>query len=319
MYIMKLTPVVKDYIWGGTRLREQFGIDFPCERTAEAWMLSCHPDGRTRVANGEHSGMTLPKVLTKHPEYMGTHAKNFNMFPLMIKLIDARESLSLQVHPDDEYAMLNDDDQGKDELWYVIDCDEDSEIICGFAEEMNQEEFKLAVESGAILDSVVHYNPKPGDVFYIEAGTVHAIGAGVLIAEIQQNSNATYRIYDYDRADEEGNKRPLHLNKAIDVTITVPSPVPQGAAGEPESIDQRTETLLGKCRCFSSRLVETGRTTHMTVGRESFASVVMIDGSARFISEDDDIELKKGDSAFIPAGFGELTVTGKSKFILTQI
>ncbi len=319
MYIMKLAPVTKDYIWGGTRLRDEFGIESPYERTAEAWMLSCHPDGRTKVANGEFEGKSLPKVLTLHPEYMGTHAKNFNMFPVMIKLIDAHDNLSLQVHPDDEYALANDNEQGKQELWYVLDCDEDAEIIYGFREELNQEQFKRAIEDGTILESVEHFRPKKGDVFNIEAGTIHAIGRGILVAEVQQNSNATYRVYDYDRVDSEGNRRQLHINKAIDVTITTPPTIPPGAMSAPTDVDARTETLLGSCKYYSATLMETYMPTHFDVTEESFAHILMVEGEAKFYTDDCDIELKKGESAFIPAGAGKVTVNGQSKFILTKI
>lgn len=319
MYIMKLVPVVKDYIWGGTRLRDEYGIESPYERTAEAWMLSCHPDGRVKVGNGEHEGKSLPKVLTMHPEYMGTHARNFSMFPVMIKLIDAHDNLSLQVHPDDEYALAVDNDQGKHELWYIIDCDEDSEIIYGFREELTQEEFKRAIEDGTILDSVEHFKPKKGDVFNIEAGTIHAIGKGILLAEVQQNSNATYRVYDYDRTDAEGNRRQLHISKAIDVTITTPPTIPPGAMSPPEDVEAHTQTLLGTCEYFNTTLVETYMPTHIQVDDDSFACVLMVEGSAKFYAGDNDIELNKGECAFIPAGTGKVTVNGQSKFILTKI
>jgi len=319
MEIYKLTPATKDYIWGGNRLREDFGITSDSERIAEAWVLSCHPNGRCRISGGESDGMSLAGLLSRNPGFMGSHSKNFKQFPVMVKLIDACDDLSIQVHPDDEYAAEIEDDQGKTEMWYVVDAEEDAQLICGFADEMTQEQFRAAIMDGTILDHLEHHKVQKGDVFFIEAGTVHAIGKGLVIAEIQQNSNLTYRIYDYDRTDSEGNYRELHIDKAIDVGITVPSIRRPGPEALPVDIDGRFETLLGKCEYFTARLMEIESATHFEVDDTSFAHLLVTDGDIKIQNEDEIITLKKGDSAFIPAGFGKVTVCGRAEFIVTTI
>ena len=320
MSILKLKPVIMENIWGGTRLRDTYGLSVGSDHVGEMWMLSCHPESRSRIVGGVYNGSSLPEVLTAHPEYMGTHAKNFNRFPLLIKLIDAAEDLSVQVHPDDEYAEDTDDAQGKTELWYVIDAEPDAEIIYGFKNELTQEQFRHAIEDGSLLDEVEHFKVRAGDVFFIEAGTVHAIGKGVMLAEIQQNSTTEYRIYDYDRViDEEGNRRPLHIDRAIDVAITVPPTFPPGPLGPPVDVDSRTEMVLGECKYFRSVIMDTYMPTHFEVTDESFASVVMIEGEAKFFADDDCIQLSKGESAFISAGSGRITVSGRAIFIVTTI
>lgn len=319
MPIFKLRPVAMSDIWGGTRLCEQFGAESDSDKVGELWMLSTHPDSRSRVIGGEYDGCNIAEVLTAHPEYMGAHAKNFNRFPVLIKLIDAAEDLSIQVHPDDEYAEDTDDAQGKTELWYIIDAEPDAEIVYGFKNELTQEQFRQAIENGSIVDEVEHFKVRPGDVFFLEAGTVHAVGKGVLLAEIQQNSTTEYRVFDYGRTDENGEPRPLHIDRAIDVAITVPPTIPPGPLGPPVDVDNRTEMVLGECRYFRSTIMDTYQPTHFEVSEDSFASVVMLDGEAKFFADDDCCLLKKGDSAFISAGSGTLTVSGRAMFVVTTI
>ena len=323
MEIFKLSPSIKGQPWGGARLCRDFNV--PCpekvdpEKIGEAWMLSCHPDSRSHVEGGTFGGKTLPVVLTSHPEYMGTHSKAFKRFPLLIKLIDAQEDLSIQVHPDDEYAAETRDRQGKTELWYIIDAEPDAEIIYGFKRELTQEMLRRALYDGSIVEEVERFKVKAGDVFFLEAGTVHAIGKGVLLCEIQQNSTAEYRMYDYDRVDEEGRRRPLRIENAIDVAITVPPTVSPGAMSAPVRVDNHSEMLLGECKYFSSTVVETETMTRFFVGKESFVSIVMVSGEASFGTLDHSVALKKGESAFIPAGAGEIEVKGRAIFIMTTI
>ena len=319
MEIYKLTPATKDYIWGGSRLREDFGISADSERIAEAWVLSCHPDGRSRICGGELDGKSLAGMLSRNPEYMGTHAKNFSRFPVMVKLIDACDDLSIQVHPDDEYAAQTEEDQGKAEMWYVVDAEEGAQLIYGFAEEMTQDQFREAIRDGSVIDALDHIDVEKGDVFFIEPGTVHAIGKGIVIAEIQQNSNLTYRIYDYGRTDSEGNPRELHIEKAVDVGITVPSLRKPGPERLPVDIDGRSETLLGSCEYFTARLMETEAATHFMVDDTSFAHLLVTEGSIKIQNGDEIIGVHKGESVFIPAGFGKVTVSGQAEFIVTTI
>ncbi len=317
--LLKLKPIPRDYIWGGTRLVDEFDAASDSDRVGELWMLSCHPDARSRVEGGEYDGKSLPEVLTKHPEFMGTDAGKFGRFPLMIKLIHACDDLSVQVHPDDDYAAYTPDKQGKTELWYIIDAEPGAEIVCGLDCEMNQEQLRRAIQEGTLTDCLKRYPVKAGDVFFIEAGTIHSIGKGVLLAEIEQNSTTAYRIHDYGRMDEDGQPRPLRIDRAIDVAITVPSDCPPGPLEPPAEVKSRTETVLGDCDYFRSVLMDTYMPTEFEVDDKSFASVIMLDGKAVFMTDEDTSTASKGESLFITAGTGRVRVSGKGLFIVTTI
>jgi len=219
MYPLLLKPPVKDYLWGGSRLKTEFGFQTEKEIAAEAWVLSCHKDGSCIVSNGEFAGKTLPEVLELWGDNaLGEKATKFPYFPLLIKLIDAKQKLSIQVHPDDEYALANEGEFGKTEMWYVVDCDEGAELIYGFSENISKEEFERRIKDNTLTEVCNSVPVHKGDVFFISAGTLHAIGEGILIAEVQQNSNTTYRVSDYRLIDADGKPRPMHIEKAVDVT-----------------------------------------------------------------------------------------------------
>lgn len=315
MEILKLKPAVKDYIWGGTRLKEEFSVETELPRVAESWVLSCHPNGACVVQNGEFQGSTLHQVVHENPDFVGTHAADYKDFPILVKLIDAHDNLSIQVHPDDDYAEEVENSSGKTEMWYVVDCDEGANLICGFSEELTVEQFRQAILNGTLLDYVHRYDIKKGDVFLIEAGTLHAIGKGTVIAEIQQSSDITYRVYDYDRTDDEGNRRELHVDKAIDVAITAPPVDEPGAAGEPRKVENHTEQLLADCEYFRTRLCKNRQDSSIFVDGTSFACVLVVEGTAEF----EGVELRRGECAFIPAGFGTVNVSGAAEYLITTI
>lgn len=196
MEILKLNPVFKDYIWGGTRLRDDFGLKTDINPVAEGWMLACHKDGMNTIDGGEYDGKTLESVIKEgdKSKIAGTNSEKFPYFPVLIKLIDAKDNLSVQVHPDNEYAARVEHEFGKTEMWYVLDAAPGATLIYGFKNKIGKEEFKQAIESNTLFDVLNVVEVKKGDMFFIEAGTVHAIGKGALIAEIQQNSNSTYRV-----------------------------------------------------------------------------------------------------------------------------
>ncbi len=315
MDILKLKPAVKDYIWGGTRLKEDFSVETDLARVAESWVFSCHPNGACVVLNGEFKGSTLHQVVHENPDFLGTHAEDYKGFPILVKLIDAHDDLSVQVHPDDDYAAEVEGGTGKTELWYVVDCEEGASIICGFSEELTVEQFRQAIINGTLLDYVHRYNVKKGDTFLIEAGTLHAIGKGMVIAEIQQSSDITYRVYDYERTDDEGNRRELHVDKAIDVAITAPPVDEPGAAGKPENVDSHTEQLLADCEYFKTRLCVNKEESTLFIDGTSFACILVVEGSAEFAG----VELERGQCAFIPAGFGTVSVSGEAEYLITTI
>ena len=315
MYILKLKPVFKDYIWGGTKLRDEYGFQSDLDKLAEGWMLSCHKDGENLIENGNYKGKTLTEVVCNNPDYLGENGKKFEYFPILIKLIDAKNDLSVQVHPDNEYAMRVENEYGKTECWYVLDCDEDAELIYGFNKSITSEEFKEKIADNTFLETVNKVKVKKGDLFFIEAGTLHAIGKGILLAEIQQNSNTTYRVYDYGRLGADGKPRELHVEKAIDVTQCTPPTRSTNPEGELVVADGYSTQLLTKCDLFNVEKVSVDTSYASIADEKSFVSVLVTDGKSTI----DGLEINKGDSLFIPANYGNFTITGKSELIITRV
>lgn len=303
MYPLMLSPAVKDYIWGGSRLKTEFGYKSESKVAAEAWVLSCHKDGPSVVSNGELKGKTLPDVLELWGNSaLGAKATAFSYFPLLIKLIDAHDRLSVQVHPNDDYAMRNEGEFGKTEMWYVVDCEPGAHLIYGLQKELSQEEFRKCIEEDT-LSGICNYVPvHKGDVFFIESGTLHAIGKGILIAEVQQNSNTTYRVSDYGRLGADGKPRPLHIGKAVDVTVRTPPTHAYGAVGKAKSIAGGTNRRLADCRYFSAQLLNLNGS--VTVGfNDSFESFLCLEGSCTLQwGGSETLTMQKGSSVFLPAG-----------------
>ena len=315
MYILKLNPVFKDYLWGGTKLRDEYGFKSDLTKLAEGWMLSCHKDGQNTVLNGNFEGKTLTEVLNSNPNLLGENGKKFEYFPILIKIIDAKDDLSVQVHPDNEYAMRVEKEYGKTECWYILDCEDDAELIYGFNRELTSDEFRKAVEENTFLDAVNKVKVKKGDLFFIEAGTLHAIGKDILLAEIQQNSNTTYRVYDYGRVGVDGKPRELHTEKAIDVTSCTPPTRGTDPEGELLNCDGFSKQLLTKCSLFNVERVNIQNTYKDVADNKSFVSVLITDGLGKI----DEIEIKKGDSLFIPANYGEFEICGNIEAIITRV
>ena len=319
MVPLKLKPAFKDYIWGGDRLRKDFDMETPFDKTAEAWVLSCHPDGENVIENGPFAGRTLSDVLSAEgKEYIGTRGAKFDFFPVLIKLIDAKDDLSVQVHPSDAYALQNEHQYGKTEAWYILDCDEGAEIIYGFKRDLSKEEFRAAIEENTLLDCVNRVKVKPGDLFFIASGTLHAICKGILLAEVQQNSNVTYRVYDYGRL-QNGKPRQLHVEKALDVTNLRQLDCSGAPLGAPETADGCTKTLLTKCDLFTVSRLDVREKAVVTVDGSSFASVVAIDGNGVLCHGDTVLTLYKGESVFLPAGLGDVEILGAVSLLLTTV
>ena len=319
MYPIKLKPAFKDYLWGGTRLRDDFGKDCDFDKIAESWELSCHKDGNSVVADGEFAGLTLAQYIEKEGKsVLGTNCEKFENFPILIKLIDAKDNLSVQVHPNNEYAQRVEGEYGKTEMWYVVDCDEGASLLYGFKHNITKEEFRERIENNTLLEVTNSVPVKKGDVFFIEAGTLHAIGKGILIAEIQQNSNTTYRIYDYGRVGADGKPRQLHIDKAVDVTNLCPAkPYPQS---EPVDMGGWTKKRLAKCEYFTVDVINVDTSAALEADKSSFVNILVLDGGCVLSSEGNDaVELKKGDSVFIPAGLGKCELTGKCSAVMTHI
>lgn len=317
MEILKLNPVFKDYIWGGTRLRDDFGLKTDINPVAEGWMLACHKDGMNTIDSGEYDGKTLESVIKEggKSKIAGTNSEKFPYFPVLIKLIDAKDNLSVQVHPDNEYAARVEHEFGKTEMWYVLDAAPGATLIYGFKNKIGKEEFKQAIESNTLLDVLNVVEVKKGDMFFIEAGTVHAIGKGALIAEIQQNSNSTYRVYDYGRLGKDGKPRELHIQKAIDVSKTEPAKYGTKPFGKKEEISGGTRQMLTECPLFSVYNYELCGKVELNANEESFNHILVVDGSGKIGGR----EFKKGDSFFVPANYGNYEIDGNGEFILTKV
>lgn len=308
MEAIKLTPACKDYLWGGNRLKNEFGKQSEQDIIAETWELSCHPDGPSTIAEGKEKGKTLACYLEEQGKaLLGKNCEAFEDFPILIKLIDAKENLSVQVHPDNGYAAQVEHQQGKTEMWYVVDCEPGAALYYGLNREVTKQEFQKHMEDGTLLEVLNRVKVHPGDVFFIEAGTIHAIGAGILIAEIQQNSNVTYRVYDYDRTDAQGNKRPLHIQKALDVAALKPAPV------------RKWEKHLASCRYFTVDKIETNTAVAIDSDEKSFHHLLCLDGIGKVEWKDGKLEFQKGDSVFLPAGLGACKVSGNFQALHTWI
>lgn len=319
MKIEKLTPAFKDYLWGGTKLRDVYGKDCDFEKIAESWELSTHSAGESVIAGGEFDGLTLNQYIEKAgKEVLGKNPQAFENFPVLIKFIDAKDPLSIQVHPSDEYALEVEKEYGKTEMWYVMDCEEGASLYFGVNRPVSKEEFRAKLEDNTILEVLNKVDVHKGDCFFIEAGTIHAIGAGTMICEIQQNSNTTYRVYDYARRGADGKLRELHVDKALDVSKLTPSDTADKQA-EAKAICGGSEKLLATCKYFTTHKYEVDTAIEIDVDENSFASFVFLTGEGKVEGAENTVEFKTADSVFVPAGVGKVRITGKCSFIKTTV
>ena len=318
MYPLLLKAPVKNYLWGGNKLKTEYGFESDSEIAAEAWVLSCHKDGTNTVVGGEFDGKTLTEVLQIWgEEALGDRAKKFSYFPILIKLIDAKQKLSVQVHPDDDYALKNEGEYGKTEMWYVVDCEEGAQLIYGFKEDISKEEFERRIKDNTLTDVCNFVPVHKGDVFFISAGTLHAIGEGILIAEVQQNSNTTYRVSDYGRLGADGKPRELHIEKALDVTKCEKPTLPYGQVGEITENDGEKYRELARCDLFTTGVISLKKSTVINT-KESFVSLVVLDGNADIHCKENTIVAKKGDSVFIPANLS-VELTGEAEILYSYV
>ena len=315
MAILKLTPSCKDYLWGGSRLRTDFGIKSDLEPLAEAWVLSCHPDGPSYLPDGT----TLADYVAAHPEALGTDCAKFEQFPVLTKFIDASKNLSIQVHPSNDYALKNEHQYGKTEMWYVLDAGEGAGIYYGFKRETTLKEMKAAIESNTLTELLNWVPVKKGECFFIPAGTVHAIGAGLLIAEVQQSSNLTYRVYDYGRLGADGKPRPLHIDKALAVTRREPPQTPVGPTEPEQSVAGGSVQPLFACDKFTTAVLTVEGTMSDSVPNESFVSLLTLEGEGTLSYRGETYPLKKGQSVFLPAGMGTYELTGRMQVLRTRV
>ncbi len=314
MYPIKMNPIFKDNLWGGTKLRDEYSKDTPYDITGESWELASHKNGESRAVGGEFDGKTIDQIALELKEKLlgdvqyDKYIQNNKKFPLLIKFIDAKQSLSIQVHPDDKYAFLNENGElGKTEMWYIIEAAEGAGILYGFKEEISKEEFESAILNNTLLEYTNFVPCKKGDSFFIPAGTLHAIGEGLLIAEIQQNSDTTYRVYDYDRKDANGNLRELHIKKAVDVTERKPP--------FDNSVFSSEGNVIAKCEYFTvEKLVIDGH-TEWKVDKRRFEAIVVLEGEVLINGN----PFKKGETALIPAYIVDININGNATILKTYI
>ena len=322
---MLLRPTGKDYLWGGRRLNDEFEKNIDLSPLAETWECSTHPDGPSFVSGGEFDGMKLSEVLKMHPEYLGTHSAGMDVkedggLPILIKFIDADKDLSVQVHPDDEYAKINENGQrGKTEMWYVLDAAHDAKLVYALNRAMSREDVKKAIGDGTIVKYLQTVPVKKDDVFFVEAGTIHAIGSGVLIAEIQESSNLTYRLYDYDRTDKGGSRRELHIDKALDVAMLSGVSEPRQPLRVLKYRQGVASELLCRCRYFEvyRMLINTERRQKVTYSADSvsFKVLLCVSGCGTVSCDDMKMDFYKGDCIFVPADSEELRIHGQAQFL----
>lgn len=314
-----LKPAFKDYLWGGTRLRTVYGKECSLDRIAESWELSAHKDGQSTIASGTHTGKTLSEYIDAcGREILGSRGKAFDSFPILIKFIDAKGNLSVQVHPDDSYALSHEGEYGKTEVWYVIAADEGASLYYGTNREISAEEFRKRIDENTVTEVLNRVEAKPGDVFFIQPGTIHAIGEGLLICEIQQNSNTTYRVYDYNRKGADGKPRELHIDKALDVAKLTPSPSADSSGGITVH-EGYTSRMIAQCKYFTTERLEISGCAKLTADTQSFRSVIVTDGSAVLTMGDTELSLKAGDSVFIPAQDKGFEICGTCGILLSYV
>ena len=313
MAVLKLQAPTKDYLWGGNRLVDEFGKKSAGAVTAESWELSCYPGCESVIENGEYAGKTLTDYIIENgKKVLGKNCEKFENFPILIKFIDARKDLSLQVHPSDDYALKNEGQYGKTEMWYIIDAKDNAFLYYVFNREISKEEFCERIENNTLTEVLNAYPVSKGDVVFIEAGTIHAIGEGILLAEIQENSNVTYRVYDYGRRDKDGNLRELHIIKALEVTNLFPA-----------KKVSRPEPHIGNCKYFTVDKVNlSGKISKKlcgTVDETSFLHMLFLSGEGKIKNGNEDVKFKKGDSFFLPAGDGNYEISGECEALFTYI
>lgn len=303
MNIEKLYPAYKDYIWGGERLVKEYGKTpekLPC---AESWELSFHQDGLTRLADGR----ILQDVADARS--LGENVAGMPFFPMLIKFIDAKQNLSVQVHPSDEYALKNENSLGKTEMWYIVDAEENAGIYLGFQRDITKEEYETAIRNNTLTDLLAFQPVKAGEWYFIPSGTVHAIGAGCLICEIQQNSNLTYRVYDYGRTDANGNTRPLHIEKALKVSNLKKN------NGAPLKVAVEEGERIGISKYFTVTKSQISGKKIFTADEKTFKCVTCVGGSGVI----DGKRFSVGDSYFVPAGYGKFIVEGNATLIISEV
>ncbi|MDR3292669.1 MAG: class I mannose-6-phosphate isomerase [Clostridiales bacterium] len=315
-YPLVLEAVFKDYLWGGDKLKREWGKLSELDVIAESWELSLFPDALSRVTNGAFAGQTLLEVLEFHSDFAGAKCRSFSKFPTLIKLIDSRDNLSVQVHPSDAYALINENSFGKTEVWYILEAEEGAGLYLGFNKNTDRNEVAERIANNTLTEILNFVPVTAGEAYFVSAGTVHAIGRGITLAEIQQNSNLTYRVYDFGRVGKDGKPRELHVEKALRV-MNYKKKTAFAAAYPYVDFGGYKKKVVADDKYFYTEAYSTDGTCPL-FNRDSFLCITSIGGAAELLYDGGKVSFSKGQSVFLPAEF-EVTVEGKTEFLATML
>lgn len=316
MDIIFMEPIYKDYIWGGEKLKNKFNKNTPFKRTAESWEVSTNKNGISKIKNKEYQGKDLRQLFEDknlREKIFGINCKELKEFPLLIKFIDAKDNLSIQGHPDDEYAKKLGLESGKTEMWYIIECEENGKVIAGLNTKLTSSELQNVIENDNIKDYLNYIDIKQGDSIYIPAGTVHAILKNTLICEIQQNSDITYRIYDWDRKDKDGRSRQLHKKEAIETVKPDRMPIVT------HSIDNIQFQKIVESKFFSVEKINSKVDYEDCSNPNTFYAINVLEGRGIVKNDTHEWKINKGDSFIIPATLGKYKIIGEMEFLKSYI
>jgi mannose-6-phosphate isomerase len=316
LYPLKLSYITKSPLWGGKRLIDGWGMQADADTVGEAWMLTVRDKEMSVIQNGSCAGMTVREYIDTYGDKVIGSSFAGGDFPLLVKLIDACDKLSVQVHPNDDYASRVENDRGKTEMWYIVEADEGAEIIYGLKDGMTAEEFRAAVREGKLADTMCHCPVHAGETYFIPSGMLHAIGAGILIAEIQQNCDLTYRVYDYERRGADGSLRELHVDKALDVTVPFTEDEINAIRYEGGAEGQET---LAHCRYFKTDKLIIATSTELKVDETSFAFLLCLDGQGVIRVGDESYEIGRADGFYLPANLGDVSLEGQMTLLVARM
>lgn len=311
---LRLYPCYKEYLWGGSRLKKEFGkLDAP-DITAESWEMADIPSGCSKTEQGQ----TLSQLAEGNRNAVWGRKITEEQFPVMVKLIDAGKNLSIQVHPSDSSALKERGERGKAEMWYIVDCKPHAFLYYGFSQKIDREEFLRRAQDGTICEVLNKVPVHKGDVFYILPGTIHAIGQGILVAEIQQSSNTTFRVYDYGRRDVNGNLRELHLERAAEVTDLTPVLPERCRSNNSFRTKDFTFSEMFSCQYFSAYCIDVYTQIPMICDGESFHQLLCVDGHGQIVTDEKTYPIGRGESYFLPAAMGVYKIQGACRVLLSK-
>ncbi len=315
LYPLKLSYIAKTALWGGHKLKDSYGKYYDGDKLSETWELTCRtPDECSMIENGDKAGMLLLDYFADYGKDLIGKGYREERFPLLIKWIDAADSLSVQVHPDDAYALANENDPGKTEMWYIAEAEEGAKLIYGLKDGLGREDFRTAVRTGDYRSVMREVPVKKGECYFIPSGMLHAIGAGIVIAEIQQNSDLTYRVYDFDRKGPDGKPRELHVAKALDVV----RPFTEEEINAVRYARGESEEYLAVCPYFRVKRTK-AENGEIEVTEESFVHLLCTEGEGTLIYKKERFPFKKGESYLLPASLGMCKTEGDAEILLSSL